>query len=159
MLDFDSYDIDGMDVDAGDDLEPPPTGRWTTTSSYNIYMVDTPKEGNGDKKDTTKDKPTGQKPKRWRRRRSKSSHSKNRNNSTRKNNTPADSNGNNMNPAMEQEEPGHAEQTPITAIPRAEIIKLPTEGRTVRLTMHLSSQKNAWNKITSAEGLWPRRGA
>jgi len=34
MLDFDSYDIDGMDVDAGDDLEPPPTGRWTATSSY-----------------------------------------------------------------------------------------------------------------------------
>ena len=27
MLDFDSDDIDGMDVDAGDDLEPPPTGR------------------------------------------------------------------------------------------------------------------------------------
>ena len=49
MLDFDSEDIDGMDDDAGDEQEPPPTGRWTATSSYDIYMVDTPKEGNGDK--------------------------------------------------------------------------------------------------------------
>ena len=48
-LDFDSKDIDGMDDDAGDEQEPPPTGRWTATSSYDIYMVDTPKEGNDDK--------------------------------------------------------------------------------------------------------------
>ena len=32
MLDFDSEDIDGMDDDAGEEQEPPPTGRWTTTS-------------------------------------------------------------------------------------------------------------------------------
>lgn len=63
MLDFDSHDTNGMDVGAGDDLEPPPTGRWTATSSYDIYMVDTPKEDNGDKKDTTEDKTPGQKPK------------------------------------------------------------------------------------------------
>ena len=63
MLDFDSDDTDSMDVGAGDDLEPPPTGRWTATSSYDIYMVDTPKEDNGDKKDTTEDKTPGQKPK------------------------------------------------------------------------------------------------
>ena len=63
MLDFDSDDIDGMDVDAGDDLEPPPTGRWTATSSYDIYMVDTPKEDNSDKTDTAEDKPPGQKQK------------------------------------------------------------------------------------------------
>ena len=44
MLDFDSDDTDGMDIGAGDDLEPPPTGRWTATSSYDIYMVDTPKK-------------------------------------------------------------------------------------------------------------------
>ena len=43
VLDFDFEDIDGMDDDAGDVQEPPLTGRWTTTSSYNIYMVDTPK--------------------------------------------------------------------------------------------------------------------
>ena len=55
MLDFDSEDIDGMDVDAGDDIEPPPTGRWTATSSYAIYMVDTPKENNVE--DAMKDNP------------------------------------------------------------------------------------------------------
>ena len=49
MLDFDLEDIDGMDDDAGEEQEPPPTGRWTATSSYDIYMVDTPKEGDGDK--------------------------------------------------------------------------------------------------------------
>ena len=27
MLDFDSEDIDGMDDDAGEDQEPPPSGR------------------------------------------------------------------------------------------------------------------------------------
>ena len=43
MLDFDSEDNDGMDDDDGEEWEPPPTGRWTTTSSYDIYMVDTPK--------------------------------------------------------------------------------------------------------------------
>ena len=48
MLDFDFKDIDGMDDDAGDIQEPPLTGRWTSTSSNNIYMVDTPKETNGD---------------------------------------------------------------------------------------------------------------
>ena len=63
MLDSDPNNIDGMDVDVGDDLEPPPTGRWTATSSYDVYMVDTPKEDNGDKKDTTEDKPPGQKQK------------------------------------------------------------------------------------------------
>ena len=49
MLDFDSEDIDGIDDDAGDKQEPPPTGRWTATSSYDIYMVDTPKESDGNK--------------------------------------------------------------------------------------------------------------
>ena len=48
MLDFDSEDIDGLDDDAGDKEEPLPTGHWTATSSYDIYMVDTPKEGNVD---------------------------------------------------------------------------------------------------------------
>ena len=48
MLDYDSEDIDGMDDDAGDDQEPAPTGHWKTTSSYDIYMVDTPKDGDGE---------------------------------------------------------------------------------------------------------------
>ena len=48
MLDFDSKDIKGMDNNTREEQEPPPTGHWTTTSSYDIYMVDTPKENNGD---------------------------------------------------------------------------------------------------------------
>ena len=63
-LDFDSEDIDGMDDDAGDEQEPPPTGRWTATSSYNIYMVHTPKENNGEeRKDATEDNPLKKQPK------------------------------------------------------------------------------------------------
>ena len=44
MHDFDSENINGMDDDAGGEEEPPPTGCWTSTSSYDVYMVDTPKE-------------------------------------------------------------------------------------------------------------------
>ena len=44
MLDFDSEYIDGMDDDAGGKEEPPPIGCWMSTSSYDVYMVDTPKE-------------------------------------------------------------------------------------------------------------------
>ena len=47
MLDFDSEDIDGMDDDAGEEQEPPLMGRWTTTSSYDIYMEDTLKQSMG----------------------------------------------------------------------------------------------------------------
>ena len=48
MLDFVFEDIDDMDDDAGEEQEPPPIGRRTTTSSYDIYMVDTPKENKGE---------------------------------------------------------------------------------------------------------------
>ena len=34
VLDFDSKDIDGMDDDAREEQEPPPTGCWTATLSY-----------------------------------------------------------------------------------------------------------------------------
>ena len=60
MLDYASEDIDGMDDDAGDkpSQDPPFTRRWTATSSYDVYMVDTPKEVNGDdKEDPVEDKP------------------------------------------------------------------------------------------------------
>ena len=49
MLDFDSEDIDGMDDYVGDKHEPAPIGHCKATLSYDIYMVDTPNEGNGDK--------------------------------------------------------------------------------------------------------------
>ena len=56
-----------MDDDAGEEQEPPPIGRWTGTSSYGIYMVDTPKENNGeDQKDATKGDPLEKQPKRRR---------------------------------------------------------------------------------------------
>ena len=48
MLNFDFEDIDGMEDDVGDEHEPAPIGHWKATSSYDIYMVDTPNEGNGD---------------------------------------------------------------------------------------------------------------
>ena len=50
MLDYGSEDIDGMTDDAGEEeaQNPPFTGRWTTTSSYNVYMVDAPKDNGGD---------------------------------------------------------------------------------------------------------------
>ena len=87
MLDFDSEDIDGMDDDAGDEEEPLPTGHWTATSSYDIYMVDTPKEGNGD--ETVEDDPSKKQPKRRRqRRRSKSRQSKSGDIGTGDNSTP-----------------------------------------------------------------------
>ena len=39
-----------MDDDAGEEQaqKPPPLGQWTATSSYDIYMVDTPKENEAD---------------------------------------------------------------------------------------------------------------
>ena len=74
MLDFDSEDIDGMDDDAGDEQEPAPVGRWKATSSYDIYMVDTPKAGDGDEK--AEEEPSKKQPKRRHQRcRSKSRHS------------------------------------------------------------------------------------
>ena len=87
MLDFDSEDIDGMDTDAADDQDPAPLGHWKDTSSYDIYMVDTPKEGNGD--GTTEDDPSKKQPKRrCQRRRSKSRQRKNGDSGTGDNNTP-----------------------------------------------------------------------
>ena len=60
MLDYASEDIDGMDDDAGDKQSqgPPFTGRWTATSRYDVYMLDTPKEGDDEgRKDSIEDKP------------------------------------------------------------------------------------------------------
>ena len=87
MLDFNSEDIDGMDADEGDDEEPVHIRTWKATSLYDIYMVDTPKEGDGD--GTAEDDPSKKHPKRRRqRRRSKSRQHKNGDSSTGDNNTP-----------------------------------------------------------------------
>ena len=76
-----------MDDDAGDEQEPAPVGRWKTTSSYDIYMVGTPKDGDGD--ETAGDDTSKKQPKRRRqRRRSKSCQIKNGDSGMGDNNTP-----------------------------------------------------------------------
>ena len=67
MLDYASKDIDGMDDDAGDkqSQDPPFTRRWTATSTYDVYMVDTPKEDDDNcRKDPIEDMPAEAPPKR-----------------------------------------------------------------------------------------------
>ena len=75
VLDYGSEDIDGMDDDADKEQgqDPPFTGRWTATSSYDVYMVDTPKKAsNNDKENPVANKPFETKSKRRRpKRRSK----------------------------------------------------------------------------------------
>src|SRR3954465_14731418 len=76
-----------MDDEVGDEQEPAPVGRWKATSSYDIYMVDTPKDGDGDGTagdDTSKK----QQKRRRQRRRSKSRQSKNGDSGTGDNTTP-----------------------------------------------------------------------
>ena len=80
-----------MDDDAGEEeaQNPPFTGCWTATSSYDVYMVDAPKENSGDdKEDPAEDKLSEIQSKRRRqRRRSKSCRSKDSNTSTGEDNT------------------------------------------------------------------------
>ena len=67
MLDYGSNGINGMDDDAGEEeaQNPPFTGRWTATSSYDVYMVDTPKEPNDEnKEDPAEEKPHETQPRR-----------------------------------------------------------------------------------------------
>ena len=62
-----------MDDDAGDEEEPLPTGHWTATSSYDIYMVDTPKENDDEEREeAAKDNSLEKQSKRRHKRRSKS---------------------------------------------------------------------------------------
>mgnify|MGYP005821600449 CR=1 FL=1 len=57
MHDFDSEDIDGMDDDVGDEQEPALIGHWITTSSHDVYMVDTPKRNDDEEqRDATRDR-------------------------------------------------------------------------------------------------------
>ena len=47
------------DVDNEQGQDPPFTGRWTATSSYDVYMVDTPKKASDDdKEDPVANKPS-----------------------------------------------------------------------------------------------------
>ena len=72
MLDYASKDIDGMDInaDAESGQVPPIIGHWTATSTYDVYMVDTPeKKDDDDIQDPVKDKPVDEPPKRRRQQR------------------------------------------------------------------------------------------
>src|SRR3954463_4771324 len=76
-----------MDDEGGDEQEPAPIGCWTATSSYDIYMVDTPKDRDGD--GTAEDDTSKKQPKRRRQqRRFKSRQSKNGDSGTGDNTTP-----------------------------------------------------------------------
>ena len=69
MLDYGPEYIVSTDDDANEEQgqDPPFTGRWTATSSYDAYMVDTPKENIGnDREDPVVDKPSEIKSKRQR---------------------------------------------------------------------------------------------
>ena len=67
MLDYNLENSEYMDDDGGatadTDAGPPVTGRWTATSTYDIYMVDTPKDGDGTP-NQDRDKPGDEPPKR-----------------------------------------------------------------------------------------------
>ena len=85
VLDYGSEDIDDMDDNANKEQgqDPPFTGRWTATSSYDVYMVDTPKGSSDDKEEPDANKPSETQSKRRRpKRRSKPRRSKDGNTGT-----------------------------------------------------------------------------
>jgi hypothetical protein len=72
MLDYNSENAEYMDEEdvtvANAEVGPPVTGRWSATSTYDIYMVDTPKDGNGTP-EQDRGKPRDEPPKRQKQRR------------------------------------------------------------------------------------------
>ena len=118
VLDYGSKDIDGMDDDADKEQgqDPPFTRRWTATSSYDVYIVDTPKKASDDdKEDPVANKPPQTQSKRRRpKRRSKSRRSKDSNTGTGGKITPDDAE-NNEDPrgvTSEQEEQENGRASP-----------------------------------------------
>ena len=117
MLDYGSEDIDGMDDDADKEQgqDPPFTGRWTATSSYDVYMVDTPKGSGDDKEEPDKNKPSETQSKRRRpKRRSKPRRSKDGNTGIGENSTPGDAENNEdpVGATSEQEEHDNRQDNP-----------------------------------------------
>ena len=106
-----------MDDDPGEeDQNPPFTRRWTDTSSYDVYMVDAPKEhSSDDKEDPVEDKPSEIQSKcRRQRRRSKPRRSKDGHTGTGENSTPGDAENNEdpVGAASEQEEHDNGQDNP-----------------------------------------------
>ena len=148
-----------MDDDAGDEEEPLPTGHWTATSSYDIYMVDTPKEGNGD--ETMEDDPSKKQPKRWRQRlRSKSHQGKSGDTGTGDNSTPdsAEDNNNPLQQDLEQED-GGASPPERAADGEAEDDNYmpPPKTRQASAMTNSPCRRIPSNKSASSAGLWPRQ--
>ena len=72
MLDYTSEDIDGKDddVDSEPGQNPSITWRWMATSTYDVYMVDTPEKKDDDgTQDPDEDKPVDEPPKHQRQQR------------------------------------------------------------------------------------------
>ena len=117
VLDYGSEDIDGMDDDADNEQgqDPPFTGRWTTTSSYDVYMVYTPKGSGDDKEEPDANKTSETQSKRRRpKSRSKPRRSKDGNTGTGENSTPGDTENNEdpVGAAYEQEEQDNGQDNP-----------------------------------------------
>ena len=61
-----------MDDDVGDEQQPAPIGHWTTTSSHDVYMVDTPKRNDDEEqRGATRDRSLEKQSKLRRKRRAK----------------------------------------------------------------------------------------
>src|SRR4051812_26685277 len=159
MLDFGSEDFDSMDDEVGDEQEPAPVGRWKATSSYDIYMVDTPQDGDGD--GTAGDDTSKKQPKRRRqRRRSKSRQSKNGDSGTGDNTTPDSAEEHPLQQDSTQED-GEASPHERAATERSRMIItcLPQKTRQASTTTSSSCQRISPNKSVLNAGLWPRQAA
>ena len=161
MLDFDSEDIDRVDDDAGEEQEPPPTGRWTATSSYDIYMVDTPKETNGD--EAMEDNPSGKKAKHGRRRRRSKPRQSNTGTGDENNPDGVEDEYNPDQPAFEQAEQEDGQVSPdeqaAEGYPEEDNYMPPPKTRLASATTSSACLRTPWSKSASSAGLWPLREA
>ena len=155
MLDFDSEDIDGMDDDVGDEHEPAPIGHWKATSSYDIYMVDTPNEGNGG--EISEHDPSKKQPKRRRQwHRSKPRQSKSGDTGIGDNNTPdsAEENNKPLQQDLEQEDGGASSPERAADGDEEDDNHMPPpKTRQASATMNSMYQRIPSNKSASSAGL------
>ena len=101
-----------LEVEVDTDQSRPTTGRWKATSSYDVYMVDTPKEAEGNGENNPVENKLAEKPPKRRRPKSRTKSHKGKDSNTITNDgdipeqaeDPAD-------PAMEQEEREDGEQS------------------------------------------------
>ena len=151
MLDFSSEDIDGMDNDAGELQGPPRTGQWAATSSYNIYMVDTPTETSGGQ--AMEDNPSGRKAKHVRyRHHSKPHYTKN----GLGNESTPDGAKNDYNPSQ----PTLKQAGPMmTGCWERDNHTPPLTTRQASAMMNSAYRKTQWNKFASSDGSWIPQGA